>query len=194
MISASANFTPGLALRSSSSTFTPASSSRTARSAAAAAISSPLPVASTWTSYGASSRGQHSPFSSQVPSATAATARETPTPYDPMVTVTSLPFWSSTLRPSASAYLRPSWKMWPISIPRASSQRAGSVGRRVALAELGDVDHAVGGEVAAAGQVEDVPAGLVGAGRPSGCRRRPAGRPGKRIPDGLSSPSAAGPM
>ena len=37
-----------------------------------------------------------------------------------MVTVTSLPFWSSTLSPSASAYFRPSWKMWPISMPRAS--------------------------------------------------------------------------
>ena len=37
------------------------------------------------------------------------------------MTVTSLPFSSSTLRSSASAYLRPSWKMWPISMPRADS-------------------------------------------------------------------------
>ena len=36
-----------------------------------------------------------------------------------MVTVTSLPFTSSTLSSSASAYLRPSWKMCPISMPRA---------------------------------------------------------------------------
>ena len=42
-------------------------------------------------------------------------------PYEPIVTVTSLPFSSSTCRPSASAYLRPSWKMWPISMPRAVS-------------------------------------------------------------------------
>ena len=41
----------------------------------------------------------------------AATARDTPTPYEPMVTVTSLPFTSSTLSSNASAYLRPSWKM-----------------------------------------------------------------------------------
>ncbi len=34
------------------------------------------------------------------------------------MTVTSLPFSSSTLRPSASAYLRPSSKTWPISVPR----------------------------------------------------------------------------
>ena len=38
-----------------------------------------------------------------------------------MVTVTSLPLLSSTLRPSASAYLRPSWNTWPISMPRAIS-------------------------------------------------------------------------
>ena len=40
------------------------------------------------------------------------------------MTVTSLPFSSSTCRPSASAYLRPSWKMWPISMPRAVLQGA----------------------------------------------------------------------
>ena len=37
------------------------------------------------------------------------------------MTVTSLPFSSRTWRSSASAYLRPSWKMWPISMPRADS-------------------------------------------------------------------------
>ena len=37
------------------------------------------------------------------------------------MTVTSLPFTSSTFRSSASAYLRPSWKMCPISMPRALS-------------------------------------------------------------------------
>ncbi len=38
------------------------------------------------------------------------------------MTVTSLPFWSSTFRSSASAYFLPSWKMWPISMPRAVSR------------------------------------------------------------------------
>src|SRR5665647_1720152 len=40
-----------------------------------------------------------------------ATPRETPIPYEPMVTVTALPFSLSTWSPSASAYLRPSAKM-----------------------------------------------------------------------------------
>ena len=47
--------------------------------------------------------------------------RVTPMPYEPIVTVTSLPFSSSTFRPSVSAKKRPSWKTWPISMPRASS-------------------------------------------------------------------------
>ena len=38
-----------------------------------------------------------------------------------MVTTTCLPFSSSTFRSRASANLRPSWKMWPISMPRAIS-------------------------------------------------------------------------
>ena len=38
-----------------------------------------------------------------------------------MITVRSLPCSSSTLRSSASAYLVPSWKMCPISMPRADS-------------------------------------------------------------------------
>ena len=80
MISASANFTPGLAFRSSSSTRTPAASRPSANLVAASRISSPLPVASTCTSKGATARGQARPRSSQVASATAATARETPTP------------------------------------------------------------------------------------------------------------------
>ncbi len=67
------------------------------------------------------SRGQMRPFSSLFASAMTAMMRVTPMPYEPIVTVTSLPFSSSTLSPSASAYLRPSWKTWPISMPRASS-------------------------------------------------------------------------
>jgi len=45
------------------------------------------------------------------------------------VTVRSLPFSSSTLRSSASAYLVPSWKMWPISMPRADSSPCPQDGR-----------------------------------------------------------------
>ena len=47
--------------------------------------------------------------------------RVTPMPYEPIVTVTSLPFSSRTLSPSVSAKNRPSWKTCPISMPRASS-------------------------------------------------------------------------
>src|SRR4028119_241785 len=127
-----------------------------------------------------------------------------------MVTVTSLPFSSSTLRSSASAYLRPSWKMWPISTPRASSSGpepsgAGSPGSTSAASTVpsqaksrpatrsktclpgslapglhrgqgttrgapggrpGGLDGAGPGEVPAGDEVEDVPAGLVGAGDP----------------------------
>ena len=101
------------------------------------------------------------------------------------MTVTCLPFSSSTLSPSASAYLRPSWKMWPISMPRASSSGTGAVGRRVAGAHLGGLDGAVGAEVAAGDEVEDVLAGHVGAGDPARCRRRRAGRAGT----GCSAPS-----
>ena len=84
-----------------------------------------------------------------------------------MVTVTSLPFSSSTLRSSASAYLRPSWKMWPISTPRASSSGPGAVGRGVAGEHLGGLDDAVPAEVPAGDEVEDVLARLVGAGDPA---------------------------
>ena len=37
------------------------------------------------------------------------------------MTMRCLPFWSSTVSPSASEYFVPSWKMWPISMPRAIS-------------------------------------------------------------------------
>src|SRR5690242_20043620 len=74
-----------------------------------------------------------------------------------MTTVTSLPFWSSTLRSSASAYFVPSWKTWPISMPRAG----------VTGADLGGLDGAVGREVAAGDEVDDVLAGDVGAGDPA---------------------------
>ncbi len=89
------------------------------------------------------------------------------------MTVTSLPFASSTLSPRASANLRPSWKMWPISMPRASSNGpepsgAGSPARTSA-ASIG----AVRGEVASADQVEDVLAVDVGSGDPAGALDHP---------------------
>ena len=85
------------------------------------------------------------------------------------MTVTSLPFSSRTWRSSASAYLRPSWKMWPISMPRADSSVPSSQLRAgVAVADLGGLDGAVGREVAAGHQVDDVAAVDVGAGHPAG--------------------------
>ena len=84
------------------------------------------------------------------------------------MTVTSLPFSSSTLRSSASAYLRPSWKMWPISTPRASSSGPEPSGAGSPAQHLGGLDDAVPGEVAAGDEVEHVLAGLVGAGDPAG--------------------------
>jgi hypothetical protein len=54
--------------------------------------------------------------------------------------------------------LRPSWKMWPISMPRAISRAPPPAPRAgVAVADLGGLDGAVGGEVAARHEVEDVP-------------------------------------
>ena len=111
-----------------------------------------------------------------------------------MVTVTSLPFSSSTCRSSASAYFRPSWKMWPISMPRAVS--------RVPSSQLGQGSPS---RTSAASMV------------PSGVKSRPTtrsmtwlpwtsapvtqrvpweirGSTRKRIPDALFSPSARGPM
>ena len=79
-------------------------------------------------------------------------------PSDPIVTMTGLPSGPCTVRPSASAYLRPSWKMWPISMPRAISSSSPS-GAEVAGEHLGDVDDAVGGEVASGDQADDVAAG-----------------------------------
>ncbi len=52
----------------------------------------------------------------------------------------------------------------------------------VAVAHLGGLDGAVGGEVAPGDEVEDVPPALVGAGDPRRARRRPAGRAGSGCP------------
>ena len=91
------------------------------------------------------------------------------------MTVTSLPFSSSTCRPSASAYLRPSWKMCPISMPRAVCRACPQSGHgspsRISAAWI----DAVGGEIPAGDQVDDVPAGLVGAGDPGRAARRRCG-------------------
>ena len=94
-----------------------------------------------------------------MPSATAATARETPTPYEPMVTVTSLPLLSSTLQPERLGVLPAELEDVAHLDAPGQPQRSGAVRRRVALPDLGHVEHAVRGEVAAADQVEHVPAG-----------------------------------
>ena len=73
-----------------------------------------------------------------------------------MVSRTGLPSSPSTSAVKASVYLRPSWKMWPISMPRADHQRAGPVGRGITVAHLGGLDGAVGGEVTAGHQSDDV--------------------------------------
>ncbi len=75
--------------------------------------------------------------------------RVTPMPYEPIVTVTSLPFSSSTLSPSVSAKKRPSWKTWPISMPRASSTGPEPSGAGSPGAHVRDLDEPVGREVAA---------------------------------------------
>ena len=110
------------------------------------------------------------------------------------MTVTSLPFSSSTWSPSASAYLRPSWKMWPISMPRAVS--------RVPSSQFGQGSPS---RTSAASMV------------PSGVKSRPATRSSTwlpatsapvtqrvpsttrgstryRMPEDFFSPSAPGPM
>jgi hypothetical protein len=115
-------------------------------------------------------RGQTSPFSSWDCSAMAATARETPMPYEPMVTRTGLLSGPSTSRPKASANLRPSWKMWPISMPAADLERRAAAPAGVAGAHLGGRHDAGRGEVAAHDDVDGVLARLVGAGRPGAAR------------------------
>ena len=80
--SASLNLTPGdTPSRSSSSTRRPAASRSAASCSPAGHCSAPgLPAITTCTSAGATSRGQHRPSSSDVVSAIAATARDTPMP------------------------------------------------------------------------------------------------------------------
>ena len=75
--------------------------------------------------------------------------RVTPMPYEPIVTVTSLPFSSSTLRPSVSA--KNAAELEDVADLHAAREldRAGAVGRGVARAHVRDLDEAVGGEVAA---------------------------------------------
>ena len=68
----------------------------------------------------------------------------------------------------ASVYLRPSWKMWPISMPRAMASVPGAVGRRVAVAHLGGLDGAVDVKSRPATEADDMLAGFVGAGHPGG--------------------------
>ena len=89
------------------------------------------------------------------------------------MTVTSVPVSSSTLRSSASAYFRPSWKMCPISMPRASSSGPEPSGQDLG-SDLGGLHGAVGGEVSTRHQVEDMPTRCVRSGDPP----RPLDHPG----------------
>jgi hypothetical protein len=75
----------------------------------------------------------------------------------------SLPFSSRTLRSRASAYFLPSWKMWPISMPRAATQAfpLPARGADVADLDLGGLDGAVGAEVAPGDEPDDVLPGLL---------------------------------
>ena len=98
-ISASVNFTPGLALRSSSSTATPAASS-SRRQVGRRRRTSPGPCrwrrsARRTAPARAASTGRARRRCSRPPRPRRGTR---PTPYEPMVTVTSLPFSSSTLQ------------------------------------------------------------------------------------------------
>lgn len=56
--------------------------------------------------------------------------------------------------------------MWPISIPRALRSTPLPLGLGSAVEDLGGLDRAVGGEVAAMDQVDHVHAGPVGTGDP----------------------------
>ena len=62
------------------------------------------------------------------------------------MTTRALPFSSRTVSPRAWEYLRPSSKMWPIVDAAGQAEGAGAVGGGVALADLGGLDSAVGGE------------------------------------------------
>ena len=77
-------------------------------------------------------------------------------PYEPMVTTCALPFWSSTVRPSACGVLATEREDVADLDAARELERAGAVGRRVAGAHLGGLDRAVGGEVAAGDEVEHV--------------------------------------
>ncbi len=85
------------------------------------------------------------------------------------MTVTSLPFSSRTWRSSASANLRPSWKMWPISMPRADSRvprRSSGQGSPSRTSAASIVPSGV--KSRPGDQVEHVAAVDVGAGHPAG--------------------------
>ena len=154
-----------------------------------------LPAITRWTSAGAISRGQHRPMSSSVASAIAATARDTPTPYEPIVRRDRLAVLVQHRQARA---------------PRRTCGRAGRCGRSrcrarsrardaavragVAVEHLGGLDHAVGGEVAPDGRGRSRDCPCSSAPVTQACRRRCAGRPGSGCRTLSSEPSAPGPM
>ncbi len=64
--------------------------------------------------------------------------------------VTGLPSGPSAVSPKALAYLRPSWKTWPSSMPREIVERRAAARAAIAVADLDRADLAVRHEVAAA--------------------------------------------
>ena len=84
------------------------------------------------------------------------------------MTVTSLPVSSRTLSPSASAYFLPELEDVAHLDAARGLQLVAAARALVAGAHLGGLDGAVGGEVTSRDEVDDVAAGLVGAGDPPG--------------------------
>src|SRR5918995_3026514 len=101
--SASANFSPGRSWRSSSSTSRPAAESSAAMPSPNSTSSGlSQPSTTTWTSYGAISRGQTMPSSPPCCSTAAASTRPGPIPYEPITIGFSTPSSSTYLVPNAS--------------------------------------------------------------------------------------------
>ena len=110
--------------------------------------------------------------------------------------VTDLPCSSSTVAFMASLYLRPSWKMWPTSMPRAMPSVPLPVGLGSPAHDVAEVDDLGLGQVAApvdAGQVHV--RSLAPQTKSASVRRRAvdvdlaaAGRPGRGSPARSRSP------
>ena len=83
-----------------------------------------------------------------------------------MVIVAGRPSAPSACSPNAVAYLRPSWKTWPNSMPRPIDNSSSAARAAVSVANLDGPDLTVGYEVAPAHDERGVPVKFVGAGDP----------------------------